>query len=180
MKRILITLLTGFSSSVALAAELEMPTRYDWIGGHISQYVWDFNSRGQDRLSDTTLAGLQLGRRFSPNWSVQAWWERNNARFAITRVAVDLTVVHGSLRYHFADHRRAGWEPYAGIGVGRSRIDSSAGNDDQTLLTGEAGVQRRLRPHWIFDLGVRPSYGFDNEQSDAEAYLGLNLLFGER
>ena len=180
MKRILITLLAGLGGSVTLAAELEMPTRYDWVGAHISQYVPDVNDRGQDRLSDTTLAGLQLGRRFSPNWSIQAWWARNNARFDATRVAAHLTVIHGGLRYHLADQRRAGWEPYAGIGVGRSRIASSAGDDDQTILTGEAGVQRRLRPHWILDLGVRPGYGFDNEQFDAEAYLAVNLLFGVR
>ncbi len=180
MKKTLIALLVGLSSNLVLAAELEMPTRYDWIGGHVSQYLWDFNSRGPDRLSDTTLAGLQLGRRFTPNWSAQAWWERNNARFASSRTGVDLTVVHGSVRYHFADTRRAGWEPYVGIGVGRSRIDNSTVTDDQTIITAEAGVQRRLRPSLSFDVGIRPSYGFDNEQSDAEAYLGVNLLFGER
>ncbi len=180
MKRILIVLCAGLSSSLLAAAEFEMPHRHDWIGAHISQYVWDFNSRGQDRLSDTTLVGLQLGRRFSPNWSVQAWWERNNARFASSRVRVDLTVVHGSVRYHFAETRPAGWEPYTGIGVGRSRIDNSTFTDDQTIVTAEAGVQRRLRPKLGFDVGVRPSYGFDNEQFDAEAYLGVNLLFGVR
>ncbi|MCK5874853.1 MAG: hypothetical protein KAG82_09210 [Alcanivoracaceae bacterium] len=88
---------------------MRLAKRADWIGGHVSQYVWDFNSRGADRLSDTTLTGLQLGRRFAPNWSVQAWWERNNA-----------------------------------------------------------------------GIGVRPSYGSEDEQFDAEAYLGLNLLFGLR
>ncbi len=180
MKRILIALCAGLSSSLLAAAEFEMPHRHDWIGAHISQYVWDFNSRGQDRLSDTTLAGLQLGRRFSPNWSVQAWWERNNARFAASRIGVDLTLAHGTVRYHFADTRRHGWEPYLGIGVGRSRIDNSTFTDDQTIITAEAGGQRRLRNRLSLDVGLRPSYGFDNEQSDAEAYLGLNLLFGVR
>lgn len=180
MKRILIALLVSLSSGPVLAAELQMPTRHDWIGGHVSQYIWDFNSRGPDRLSDTTLTGLQLGRRFAPNWSVQAWWERNNARFASSRIGVSLTVVHASVRYHFAETRPAGWEPYAGIGVGRSRIDNNTFTDDQTIMTAEAGVQRRLRPKLGFDLGVRPSYGFDDEQFDAEAYLGVNLLFGER
>ena len=180
MKQILIALFAGLSSSLHAAAEFEMPHRHDWIGAHISQYVWDFNNSGRDGLADTTLAGLQLGRRFSPYWSVQAWWERNNARFASSRIGVDLTVVHGTARYHFADTRRDGWEPYVGIGAGRSRIDNSTIRDDQTIITAEAGAQHRLRGRLSFDVGLRPSYGFDNEQFDAEAYLGVNLLFGLR
>jgi OmpA-OmpF porin, OOP family len=177
MKRMLIALLTTLIGSVAVASELDVPTRYSWVGGHLSEHFWDINSRGQDRLTPTTLAGLQLGKRFSPNWSVQAWWERNNARFDISRTRADLSIVHGSARYHFAETRWAGFEPYAGIGAGRSRLTSAGTEDDQTLITGEAGAQRRLRPHWLFDIGVRPMYGFDNEQTDVQAYLGLNLLF---
>lgn len=178
MKRILIAMIAGLSSSVTLAAELEMPTRYDWVGGHLGQHVWDFNSRGQDRLSDTTLAGLQLGRRFSPSWSVQAWWERNNARWRETGRSANLSNILLSGRYHFVDTSLLGFEPYAGLGFGETRVSVNDSEHEETVLAPEFGLQRRLRPHWVLDLGLRPLYSIDNERWDAEAYVGLNLLFG--
>jgi OmpA-OmpF porin, OOP family len=168
---------TAFVSQTA-AGEFDVPSRYNWVGAHLSEHVWDFNSRGEDRLTRTSLPGLRAGQRFAPHWSAQASWEKNNARFDRSRAPASLNIALASLRYHFSDHAVAGFEPYLGSAVGRSRLRVDAKNNDQTVWGAEFGAQHRLRAHWLLDVGARPFYGFDKEQWDAEVYLGLNLIFG--
>jgi OOP family OmpA-OmpF porin len=40
------------------------------------------------------------------------------------------------------------------------------------------GLQRGLSNTFVLDLGVRPSYSFDNERWDGEIYAALNFVFG--
>jgi OmpA-OmpF porin, OOP family len=178
MKRMLVAALAGLVTSAH--AELDVPTRYSWVGGHLSEHIWDINSRGDDRLTRTTLPGFRAGKRFDPSWSVQASWERNNARFDITRAPATLAVSVASLRYHAHEHRLAGLEPYLGLAAGRSRLRVAGKDNDQTVVAAELGAQHALRPHWLLDVGARPLYGFDKEQWDVEVFLGLNLLFDIR
>jgi OmpA-OmpF porin, OOP family len=178
MKRMLIAAIAGLITSAH--AELDVPGRYSWVGGHLSEHIWDYHSRGEDRLTRTTLPGFRAGKRFDPNWSLQASWERNNARFDITREPATLAITLASLRYHAHDIRVAGFEPYAGLAAGRSRLRVTGKDNDQTVMAGEFGAQHRLRPHWLLDVGARSFYGFDKEQWDAEFFLGLNLMFDIR
>ncbi|MFN3714046.1 MAG: hypothetical protein ACK4SX_10330 [Alcanivoracaceae bacterium] len=178
MRRALIAALAGLITSAH--AELDVPQRYSWVGGHVSEHIWDIRSRAEDRLTRTTLPGFRVGKRFDPNWSVQASWERNNARFDTSRAQANLTVTLASLRYHAHDIRIAGFEPYAGLVAGRSRLRVAGKDNDQTVVAGEFGAQHQLRTHWLLDIGARPLYGFDKEQWDAEFFLGLNLLFDIR
>lgn len=172
-------LLAGFSS-LAVANSQAMPERYTYIGGHISEHFYDFNSRGADRLRNTTLPGAQIGHRFNPNWSVQAWWGRNNnSKFRESGNKTDLNLALASVRYHYQDASLFGFEPYTGINVGEQTLDLHGGaKHDETIVGAEFGLQKRLREHWILDVGARPFYSTDNEHWDGETYAALNYAFG--
>jgi len=179
MKTTLATCITLTSLCGALQADtLPMPEQYLYFGGHVSQYFPDIGDHnGGDDIDDTTLPGLQIGYRSGRNWSVQAWWEHNDFSTESGAIDGDLTLWVASVRYHYADHTLFGFEPYAGIAVADLNVDVTEDNHE-TLVGAEFGMQRRLRPHWILDVGARPLYSGDHERVDGEAYIGLNYVFG--
>ncbi|MCG8393055.1 MAG: OmpA family protein [Pseudomonadales bacterium] len=158
----------------------QIPERYFYFGGHISENWLDVGAHYDENTSENevTLPGAQLGYRFSRNWSVQGWWERNNSNTDVFG-DTDLNIAHAALRKHFAGN--SAFEPYVGIGAGefRSEPTSDSSNDYQeTIGTLEAGFQTLLHPHFMLDVGARPYYAFDSERWDAEVYAGLNFLIG--
>ncbi|MQX53376.1 OmpA family protein [Alcanivorax sediminis] len=159
-----------------------MPERYFYFGGHISENWIDLGDHYEpDNGSydnEVTLPGAQLGYRFNRDWSVQAWWERNNSNTDLFG-DVDLNIASAALRKHF--YGSSSFEPYVGIGAGEFRAEPSSDSSfdyQETIGTLEAGFQTLLHPHFILDVGARPYYAFDSERWDAEIYAGLNFLIG--
>lgn len=50
--------------------------------------------------------------------------------------------------------------------------------NDEGMLGIELGLQNRLRPHWMLDIGTRPWFSMDNERWDNAPYIALNYLLG--
>ena len=169
------------TAATAVSAD-EIPESYFYFGGHISENWLDVGGHIDSNTSgnEVTLPGAQLGYRFNRDWSVQGWWERNNASpLLFGNRDVDINIAHASLRKHFAGN--SAFEPYVGIGAGEFRVEpnSDSSNDfDETIGTLETGFQTLLHPHFLLDVGARPMYSFENERWDAEVYAGLNFLIG--
>ncbi len=179
MKKITTSLAATALFCAPLHAErLPMPEQFFYFGGHASQTFIDLlDHKYVDDIDNPTLPGAQLGYRFNRHWSAQVWWERNSFSTDSGAIDGDLSLTIASARYHFADHTLIGFEPYLGIAAADMEIDiQDTGNE--TLSGAEFGVQRRLRPHWIIDLGARGLYSFDDERLDGEAYIALNYVIG--
>ncbi|MEQ3636386.1 OmpA family protein [Alcanivorax sp.] len=158
----------------------EIPEQYFYFGGHISENWLDVGDHTESKASDNevTLPGAQMGYRFNRDWSIQGWWERNNANTDMFG-NVDINIAHGSLRKHFAGN--SAFEPYVGLGAGEFRTEpnSDSSNDfKETIGTVEAGFQTMLHSNFMLDVGARPYYSFRTERWDAEIYAGLNFLIG--
>lgn len=173
------------SALLALAAALpaqaaEIPDNTLYFGGHASQYFTDISDRFDgDKPEDTTLPGLQLGYRLDPSWSIQAWWDRNQFHSEKGLVDGNMSTLLLSGRYHFHDTQLFDFEPYVGLAAGELNLDT--GRDNKESMVGvEFGLQNRLRPHWMLDIGARPWYSLDNERWDGAAYIALNYLIGAR
>lgn len=175
LPRLFVSLLIGSIMSVpvaSMAANHDMPDTYFYLGGHASSYYYGFHEHEGSSVQ-TVLPGAQLGWRFSPNWSVQAWWEKDDVK------GVDLTNRLVSGRYHFNDTSWFGFEPYAGLAAGEIMLeDSGMSKDRQTKVGPAVGVQTLLFPHVAFDLGARSMWVTDSERWDGEFYAGINFLFG--
>ncbi|MCG8394083.1 MAG: OmpA family protein [Pseudomonadales bacterium] len=174
-------------SPLALAGE-NVHDRYGYIGGHASYYTFyenDVVGNGADGLDDVPFYGGQLGWRFHPNWSVQAWYEEvegdAESKYNSGR-RLDMTNYYASGRFHLDGHGFLGFEPYAGINVGEQLIESRNNpNSDENdeLMTGvELGLQRVFFRHVVLDLGTRQAYSQDREYWEGQVYAGLNLAFG--
>ncbi|ERP91998.1 membrane protein [Alcanivorax sp. P2S70] len=158
----------------------DMPERYFYFGGHISENWVDIGDHYDSNTSESevTLPGAQLGYRFNRDWSFQGWWERNNSNTEVFG-DTDINIAHGAFRKHF--YGSSAFEPYVGIGAGEFRSEpTSSSSDDysETIGTLEAGFQTLLHPNFLLDVGARPYYAFDSERWDAEIYAGLNFLIG--
>jgi OOP family OmpA-OmpF porin len=157
----------------SVADECAMPEHYAWLGTHLSQY-WPYHEEiAPDFVEEITLPGLQAGYRTPYDWSVQATWERNDARDGRGR---NLRVHNSrvSVRHHVTGNS---WEPYAGLNAGKLVFETRADRESETMLGLEAGVQTRVQPHWILDLGARVPNSLDNERFDLQAWIGLNHVF---
>ena len=167
-------------TAVTAVSADEIPERYFYFGGHISENWIDIGDHYDQNTSENevTLPGAQLGYRFNRDWSVQGWWERNNSNTDLLGDA-DINIAHGSLRKHFAGN--SAFEPYVGIGAGEFRTEPTSDSSDdfkETIGTLETGFQTMLHPHFLLDVGARPYYSFRTERWDAEVYAGLNFLIG--
>ncbi|ASK33433.1 OmpA family protein [Alloalcanivorax mobilis] len=189
-KRFLASSIACASLSVAAttAFAADIPDRYFYIGGHISQQWLDIGDHydgdgyftdDASGLDEVTLPGGQLGYRFNRDWSVQAWWERNQAHLQNPDDKVFITNSFLSLRKHF--NTDSSIEPYFGMGGGemRTEFNGDSGDDFKEGVGGfEFGVQAGLARNLVLDVGARPTYSFRSERWDGEVYAGLNLLMG--
>ena len=66
--------------AISAQADENVPDRYGYIGGHVSEYFfYDNQVTGDvDGFDESAFPGGQIGWRFSPKWSVQAWYEKND------------------------------------------------------------------------------------------------------
>jgi OOP family OmpA-OmpF porin len=151
-----------------------LPANHFWFGGHVSQYHSGSHEPTDDFLDNTTLPGLQAGYRFRSDWSIQAWWERHRSRREQSDDTVNGSLSLLSLRYHFAEETGSGLEPYIGSGAGRLTVAGQG----QLMLSLELGVQRRIRPDWVLDIGVRTPYSVDDRRLDGEAYIAVQHIVG--
>ncbi|KAF0807050.1 outer membrane protein OprF [Alcanivorax xiamenensis] len=185
-KRFLASSIALASVSVAsVATAADIPDRYFYLGGHVSQSWMDIGDHyeGDGYIDDNvpgvttdtvTLPGAQLGYRFNRDWSIQAWWERNNYN------SVDLRNNFVSLRKHFRGDASP-FETYVGLNAGETRTEfnSESSNDFKEAVGGvEFGVQTALARNFLLDVGARPTYSFRSERWDGQVYAGLNLLIG--
>lgn len=171
--------LAGLALCAVAAQAHDIPDQYLYIGGHASQYWFDEDELGPNSYDTVTLPGLQFGARFAPNWSAQAWWERNGVKSEITRERTHVSLALASLRYHFHDTSVGPFEPYAGLAVGQLRFDHRGRETDKETVAGaEFGLQARVAEHWVFDIGARPLWTEWRDRFEGEVYAGLNLIFG--
>jgi OOP family OmpA-OmpF porin len=150
-----------------------MPAEYAWLGVHLSQY-WPYHEEiGANFIEEATLPGARLGYRLPRGFSLQAQWERNEVRFPDSSREVQVTNSFVSLRRHL-DGGFA--EPYMGVNIGELVFTTNERNQE-TMLGVEAGLQKRVQPHWILDVGARVPHSLDNERFDFQAWIGLNHVF---
>ena len=187
-KRFLASSIACASLAVATTAVAEdtIPDRYFYLGGHIGQSWLDIGDHyeGDGYLADNafendtvTLPGAQIGYRFSENWSVQAWYERNN--MSTSDGEVYLRNNFASLRRHFNGDGPI--ESYVGLGAGETRTEFNTESDDdfkETIGGMEFGVQTALADNFLIDVGARPTYSFRTERWDGQVYAALNVLVG--
>lgn len=151
----------------------DMPEEYAWLGVHLSQY-WPYHEEiGPGFIEEATLPGAQLGYRLPRRLSIQAQWERNEVRFPDSSREMQVTNTFVSLRRHL-DGGFA--EPYMGVNIGELVFTTNEPNDE-TMLGVEAGIQKRVQPHWILDVGARVPKSLDNERLDFQAWIGLKHVF---
>lgn len=191
-KRILVSGIACASLSVAsIGFAADIPEQYFYLGGHITQKWMDIGDHydGDGYLQDNypgldklTLPGAQIGYRFNRDWSVQAWWERNQAHLSQASGGNDKVFVTDSLfsvRRHYNTDSVV--EPYTGLAVGQMRTEFNSNSSDdfkETVGGVEFGVQTALASHLLLDVGARPTYSFRSERWDGEVYAGLNFLIG--
>ncbi len=151
----------------------DMPDEYAWLGLHLSQY-WPYHEEiGAGFIEEATLPGARLGYRLPQGFSIQAHWERNEVRFPDSSREVRINNSFVSLRRHL----NGGFvEPYLGVNIGELVFTTNEPNDE-TMLGVEAGMQKRIQPHWILDVGARVPHSLDNERFDVQAWIGLNHVF---
>ena len=103
------------TAATAVTAD-EIPERYFYFGGHISENWIDIGDHYDQNTSENnvTLPGAQMGYRFNRDWSFQGWWERNNSNTDLLGDA-DINIAHGSLRKHFAGN--SAFEPLSLIHI---------------------------------------------------------------
>lgn len=160
----------------------EMPEGYFYVGGHVSQYYYDFNSHEDNSgLEPATLPGAQFGWRFAPSWSLQGFWEKGDYETDTTSASEgELMTSLISGRFHLNGSSFLGLEPYVGLAAGELQITPDKSDEDnrQTLVGVEYGGQAMLTPFLSLDVGARPLWRADSESWDGEVYLGLNVIFG--
>ncbi len=178
-------------SLAGTASATDIPDQYFYLGGHVTQQWMDLGDHydGDGYIADDypaldklTLPGAQLGYRFNKDWSIQAWWERNQAHLGQASGNNDKVYISNSflsLRRHFNTDSTI--EPYVGFGLGQMRTEFNSTHDDDFKETtgGVAfGFQTGLTRHLVLDVGARPTYSFRSERWDGAIYAGLNFLVG--
>lgn len=165
-------LLLGLAPSTWSAGG-NMPDEYAWLGVHLSQY-WPYHEEiGPGFIEEATLPGARLGYRLPQGFSIQAQWERNEVRRPDSSREIQVNNSFVSLRRHL-DGGFA--EPYMGVNIGELIFHTSQ-RHDETMLGVEAGMQKRVQPHWVLDIGARVPHSLDNERFDFQAWIGLNHVF---
>lgn len=178
MKKSMMTaaVVSPFLFALSAHAAENVPDRYGYIGGHASGYFfYDNEVTGDvDGLDDSALYGGQIGWRFSPNWSIQAWYDKNDSvDHKYTDLESDVETYYASLRRHFDETSFLGFEPYMGLNAGEQKID----DDDETMAGVEFGLQRAFFKYVLLDLGTRHAYSTDREYWEGQVYAGLNVMF---
>lgn len=180
MKRlVLATVATVAIPLTTVTAGEPLPEQYFSVGAHGSLYRIQPDAHGNDFIERAELPGLQADYRFATGLSAQAWWARNNTRYEKSGTEADLNIWGLTLRRH-ASRQVLGMEPYIGVGGGEMEFTTSAERMDESFISLEAGVQNRIRLHWIVDIGFRAPHSVDEERWDRQFYLGLNHVFGAR
>ena len=179
MKKILLPALLSSFIVIPQAASAEpVPAKTLYFGGHAGQYFSDVTDRyDYDQPADTTLPGVQVGYRISDRWSVQALWAKHDFNSEKDRYDGDLRTPMASARFHFHGTDVFGFEPYAGLAAGELQMKTRSLNDEG-MVGIELGLQNRMRPHWMLDIGTRPWFSIDNERWDNAPYIALNYLVG--
>lgn len=166
------------ASSTAFAAH-DVPESYNYLGIHGTRHYFDIGGHVPNPdLDDEWLPGIQAGAR-RDNWSLQLWAEQADIDLQSSSGDVELRSVFASVRKHYHDDEFLGFEPYSGFTVGDKEFDSrGASSDNETVAGFEMGLQKGLGQRFVLDLGVRPTYSFDNERWDGQAYAAINLVLG--
>lgn len=159
----------------AALAEQKSPSNYGYLGLHLSQHYFDLGGHiSPPDFKEGLIPGGQLGVRFKDQWSVQGWWGQGDMDPEAGGPEAEFTHYFISARHHYQNNAWLGFEPYTGAAVGQLEIEGN----EETLGAFEMGLQRGLSKHLVVDLGVRPSYSFDNERWDGEVYATINFAIG--
>lgn len=174
MKKLLLAASITVLSATAIA-EHNVPANYGYLGLHLSQHYFDLGGHiAPPDFDEGPMPGAQFGFRFKDQWSIQGWWSEADMDFEAGGGDAEFTHYFISARHHYQDSEWLGFEPYSGAAVGQLEIDGN----EETLGAFEMGLQRGLSKAFVLDLGVRPSYSFDNERWDGEVYAALNFVIG--
>ena len=180
MKRLSLAIALSALTVPALA-EHGVPEEYGYVGIHATQHWFDIGGHvANPDFDDTQLFGVQAGLRMNEALSLQLWLETGDLDFESSTQEADLDQLFATVRWHYHDNELLGFEPYTGFTVGRKRIELAGSSDAEATLAGpEMGLQRAISQRLVLDLGVRPTYSFDDERWDGQLYAGLNLVFGK-
>ncbi|MCH8498901.1 MAG: OmpA family protein [Marinobacter sp.] len=165
---------------VSYATEI-WPEKFGYVG-----IEGAFNDSGDGRNKDDNLdnfyqAGVQLGYRFAPSWSLQLQYRYGETELKRADVNVDIHQVSLMGRYHLHRVNLLGFQPYAGAGYTFNRIDvTGGGRKDEDMLQSEVGLQRLLRPRLMLDAGIRGQLELRDAFFDYQPYVALNLLFNRQ
>lgn len=174
MKKLLLAASITVLSSTAFA-EQKAPANYGYLGLNLSQHYFDLGGQiAPADFDEGLMVGAQFGIRFKDQWSIQGWWGQGDMDFEVGGGDAEFTHYFISARHHYQDASRLGFEPYTGAAVGHLEIEENK----ETLGAFEMGLQRGLSKRFVLDLGVRPSYSFDSERWDGEAYATINFAIG--
>ena len=161
--------------STAAIADNKVPANYGYLGLHLSQHYFDLGGHiAPADYDEGLIPGAQFGLRFKDQWSIQGWWGEADMDLEAGGGEDEFTHYFISARHHYRDASWVGFEPYTGAAVGQLQIEGN----EETLGAFEFGLQRGLSKSFVLDLGVRPSYSFDNERWDGEVYAALNFVIG--
>ncbi|KAF0806772.1 outer membrane protein OprF [Alcanivorax xiamenensis] len=188
-------LAAAFVSPMMIAAPAfaeNVPDTYGYIGANASHYFfYDNEAFGEDvdGGEDNWFYGGQLGWRFNPNWSIQAWYEESDGDVESdydSGARWDVQSYFASLRYHMNGTSFLGFEPYAGFNMGDLVLESlndnatgDKGDKQHAFMTGvEVGIQRAFADRILLDLGTRQAYAADRDFWTGQVYAAVNVLFG--
>ncbi|ASK34594.1 cell envelope biogenesis protein OmpA [Alcanivorax sp. N3-2A] len=177
-----------FAASHAFAENV--PDTYWYIGANASQYFfYDNEVTGDvDGIDDQPFYGGQIGWRFSPHWSVQAWYDEADGDLESkydSGERWDAKNIFASLRYHMDGVNFLGFEPYAGVNLGDFELENltnsstgAEGDKRHSFMTGvEVGIQRAFFNRVLLDLGTRQAFAADRDYWNGQVYAGLNVMF---
>lgn len=168
-----------------------VPDTYWYIGANASQYFFYDNKAFGDHVDgadDQPFYGGQIGWRFSPHWSVQAWYDEVDGDVESkyhSGARWDAKNIFASLRYHMDGVNFLGFEPYAGVNMGdfeqknlNDNTMGAKGDKRHSFMTGvELGIQRAFFNRILLDLGTRQAYAADRDFWDGQVYAGVNVMF---
>jgi OOP family OmpA-OmpF porin len=147
-----------------------------YLGETVSHYVLD-DQRALEGDIEGTQAGLQIGKHFTDNLSVELGYGTNVGHDNFDVISLSSVVWLGD--------SAANWRPYAMLGFNQYDFtDSSnlaAGHDDNSsqILFG-LGVGTMIADQVQFRADLRGMGGHDEKGEDVGVQLSINHMFGQK
>lgn len=140
-------------------------------------YFFDSERNQDDDIGIAVGAELPLAGR----WSIAADYFDVDSDIEGAVGDSDLELFRVGFNYHF--NKVAGWQPYAGFGLGKLDIDPNiiSPNDvRETSVDLGIGVKRYLSDKWLFRTDYKMIFGDKTSAHDSALTVGFAYAFGRR